>query len=424
MPKDSSTSRKLHRHDPLEKQIRQSRNPGILSQKFIYRQPKSDESDEEFLPKSLSRKVLQQAKLQRDEIAAEEKDLSMSSSRQSQDRLFALQDDDNDDYEMFPDPVMHEQIELSAEDERALELFMPSSSRPRLNLADLVLAKIREKEQANDPEQALRKKLDPKVVEVFVDVGKILSSYKSGKVPKAVRIIPKLRNWEEILFLTNPDRWTSNAVFAVTRIFATCFNTKIAERFYSLILLDRIRKNIEKHKRLNFHLFQSLRKALFRPAAFFKGLLLPLTESECTAREAVILASILAKMSIPVLHSAAAMLMLVQMPYSGPQMLFLKTLFNKKYALPRSVLADVLKYFFTFKSDERDMPVIWHQTVLVFVQRYKLSLSIAQREALGSVLKRQHHHSITAEIRRELFSAAIPMIDATSNRGDAQMKIS
>lgn len=49
-------------------------------------------------------------------------------------------------------------------------------------------------------------------------------------------------------------------------------------RYYHLILLDRIRKDIDKHKRLNFHLFQSLRKALFRPAAFFKGILLPLCE--------------------------------------------------------------------------------------------------------------------------------------------------
>jgi len=32
------------------------------------------------------------------------------------------------------------------------------------------------------------------------------------------------------------------------------------------------------YKRLNYHLYLSLKKALFRPAAFFKGVLLPLCE--------------------------------------------------------------------------------------------------------------------------------------------------
>ena len=48
----------------------------------------------------------------------------------------------------------------------------------------------------------------------------------------------------------------------------------------------------------------ALKKALFKPAAFFKGILLPLAESgNCTLREATIVSSILAKCSIPMLHS-------------------------------------------------------------------------------------------------------------------------
>ena len=60
----------------------------------------------------------------------------------------------------------------------------------------------------------------------------------------------------------------------------------------------------------------SLKKALFKPAAFFKGVLLPLCESgDCTLREAVILSSVITRTSIPVLHSAAAMLKIAEMPY-------------------------------------------------------------------------------------------------------------
>lgn len=38
---------------------------------------------------------------------------------------------------------------------------------------------------------------DPKVVEVYTAVGKIMSRYSAGKVPKAFKIVPTLKNWEE-----------------------------------------------------------------------------------------------------------------------------------------------------------------------------------------------------------------------------------
>lgn len=44
----------------------------------------------------------------------------------------------------------------------------------------------------------IEKQFDPKVVEVYKQVGKILSTYTSGKLPKAFKIIPSLRNWEEV----------------------------------------------------------------------------------------------------------------------------------------------------------------------------------------------------------------------------------
>ena len=40
--------------------------------------------------------------------------------------------------------------------------------------------------------------LNPKVVEVYTGVGQLLSRYTVGKLPKAFKIIPNLRNWEEV----------------------------------------------------------------------------------------------------------------------------------------------------------------------------------------------------------------------------------
>lgn len=45
----------------------------------------------------------------------------------------------------------------------------------------------------------------------------------------------------------------------------------MAQRFYNLVLLPRVRDDIAEYKRLNFHLYSALKKALFKPGAWFKG---------------------------------------------------------------------------------------------------------------------------------------------------------
>mmetsp|Transcript_20644 Transcript_20644/g.40886 ORF Transcript_20644/g.40886 Transcript_20644/m.40886 type:complete len:371 (+) Transcript_20644:628-1740(+) len=246
--------------------------------------------------------------------------------------------------------------------------------------------------------------LDPKVVEVYSQVGKYLAQYTSGKIPKAFKIVPSLRDWEEILHLTSPDSWTPQAMYVATRLFASNLNPKMAQRFFNLVLLPRVRLDIEKMKKLNYHLYSSVKKSLYKPAAFFRGILLPLAQDECSGREAVIMSSILAKHSIPSIHASVALLKLAQMEYSGPQVLFMRTLLNKKYSLPYRVIDGMVQYFCIFEGDSRQMPVVWHQNLLTFVQRYKTDLTPAQRGALKACLRKQTHNSITPEIRRELFS--------------------
>jgi hypothetical protein len=51
-----------------------------------------------------------------------------------------------------------------------------------------------------------------------------------------------------------------------------------SNRYYFLVLLPRIRDDILNNKKLNWHLYMSLKKALFKPDAFYKGILFPLIE--------------------------------------------------------------------------------------------------------------------------------------------------
>ena len=53
-----------------------------------------------------------------------------------------------------------------------------------------------------------------------------------------------------------------------------------------------------------------------------------------------------------------------------------------------------------------EMPVMWHQTLLTFIETYRYHLTEEQRERVKGLLKVQVHKSITAEIRRELFGMA------------------
>lgn len=234
-------------------------------------------------------------------------------------------------------------------------------------------------------------------------VGQLLSRYKSGKLPKAFKIIPSLGNWEEILYLTGPESWTPHATYEATRMFVSNLKARQVQRFFSLVLLDRVRDDIAENKKLAYHHYLALKKALYKPAAFFKGILFPLCESgNCTLKEAAILGSVLTKVSIPVLHSSAALLRLAEMEYTGPNSLFIRILLDKKYALPFKVVDALVLHFARFTNDPREMPVLWHQSMLVFVQRYKQDLISEQKDILLEVVKKKYHHGISPEVRREI----------------------
>lgn len=295
---------------------------------------------------------------------------------------------------------------VNVAEEAMFNKFLNPVTQPTRTLADMIMEKIKEKEteigtNVGAPEQ---QGFDARVEGLFKNVGEVLHRYRSGKVPKAFKAIPSLgERWEEALFLTNPDQWSAAAVYQGTRIFASNLKSDQAQTFYNLVLLPRVRDDIGEFKRLNFHLYQALKKALYKPAAFFKGLLLPLLESgTCSLREAVIVGSALGKVSVPVLHSSAALLKIAEMDYSGANSLFLRVLLEKRYALPYRVIDALIAHFCNFSLDKRELPVLFHQALLTLAQRYKEDISPEQKQHLFILMQNQSHSKITPEIRREL----------------------
>lgn len=275
----------------------------------------------------------------------------------------------------------------------------------------------------------------------------ILSRYKSGKLPKPLKIIPTLPQWEELLAITRPESWTPNACYEATKIFVSG-NAGIAQLFLRNVLLERVREEIHETKKLNVHLYKALKKALYKPSAWFKGVLFPLlNEGQCTLREAQIVSSVLARVSVPVLHSAAALLRLTEIAAeqtssisteaAGATNIFIRTLLEKKYALPYKVIDGLVFHFLRFRitapANGRDvgfgatsLPVLWHQCLLVFAQRYRNDITEDQREALLDLLLVRGHKAIGPEVRRELLEGrgrGVPVEDLLNRENDDTMEL-
>lgn len=89
-------------------------------------------------------------------------------------------------------------------------------------LADIIMDRIAEKQteihtQLSDAGTLKLEDLDPRVKEMYEGVRDVMKKYRSGKVPKAFKIIPKLRNWEQILYVTEPHNWSAAAMYQGTR---------------------------------------------------------------------------------------------------------------------------------------------------------------------------------------------------------------
>ncbi|KAL2816759.1 Bystin-domain-containing protein [Aspergillus granulosus] len=464
MPKATSSRATAagRRHNPLAEDILSTghlRTHPSKKDKRKSRAEQEQENAERFVDAKTSRKILQIGQELADEDAAEQSaargvDAGQGNSAFDFESRFEDEDvysddegrfneeqwDDEEEIEEVVDPndldMFHKFVPRGEED----PIFNPrgtDTGGQTTNLADLILEKIAEHEakQAGHsgpiiqggglPEDAVQ--IPAKAIEVYEKVGMILSRYKSGPLPKPFKILPTVPNWQTLLSITRPESWTANAIYAGTRIFIS-HKPIVAQEFISTVLLERVREEIFEKKKLNVHTYNAMKKALYKPACFFKGLLFPLVSSgTCTLREAQIVSSVIARVSVPVLHSAAALLRMCDLAAehsmrslesTGAVNVFIRIFLEKKYALPYKVIDALVFHFLRFRAAEDSMtdgpsrdaskvyklPVLWHQSLLVFAQRYRNDITEDQREALLDLLLVRGHKDIGPEVRRELLA--------------------
>ncbi|KAK4150914.1 Bystin [Chaetomidium leptoderma] len=458
MPKEmASLSSTKRRHNPLEDDLVAT---GVLKNREGRPSKRADRKraeEQAYVDAKSSRKILAMSRDLIDEedvrLGANDKDASAPSAFDfDPSRLEGGSDQEEDEFaneEAWGDEEdIVEEIEVDAADLDTFNRFITPTMNddPLLthgwdgkpgdgadeegagtNLADLILAKIAEKEAMqggrredfNNPVEE-DYEMPPKVLEVYTKIGLILARYKSGPLPKPFKILPQIPHWEDILQITRPESWTPNACYAAMRIFVAA-KPLVVQRFMEMVILERVREDIYENKKLNVHLFNCLKRGLYKPAGFFKGFLFPLAASgTCTLREAQIVSAVLARVSIPVLHSAAAIKTLCDIAAEQASQqsecvsatnYMLKVLLEKKYALPWQCVDSLVFHFLRYTaaardgdSVPRDLPVIFHQCMLVFAQRYRNDITEDQREALLDLLLNHGHHQIAPEIRRELLA--------------------
>ncbi|KPI88736.1 putative bystin [Leptomonas seymouri] len=459
MPGKEKTKKESQRSNPLGDDINAER---FASAKISHRRGDQGNATDQagyLIPNHTTKRILRTAKQQlediQDEVAAEEtylgdnnddgmddglRELIANEEMTTEDRArqYALEmeaeaeaveleyDDNESVVSELPSEAMGEitpeMYGIDEEEAKLLNAFQPASRVQSRNLADMIIEKIKEKEEgargaaqssgANagmGSEENGEEKIDNRVARVYTAIGTVLKRYTSGKIPKAFKILPNVKNWEQLLMLTKPDQWSPHATYQATRIFAANLNESMLQRYYAAVLLPIVHERLLEEKKLHPALYMAVRKALFKPVAFFKGFLLPLaTDEECTLREALVVASVLQRSHLPPVPTAVTIYKIAQQPFSGPCSVFLRVLIDKKMALPYQAIDELVKYFHRFletHTKDEALPVLWHQTMLTFIQHYKADLTEAQLGLLSSVCNVHFHYMITPEIRREIMAA-------------------
>uniref|UniRef100_A0A1J3JYI3 Bystin n=1 Tax=Noccaea caerulescens TaxID=107243 RepID=A0A1J3JYI3_NOCCA len=363
----------------------------------------------------LTEKILKAAYEQQKEIEDEEKAEEIPYIASFKQAVYGLEDftdddEDNEQSQEFQSQLEYQDMANGDEEEEKLLLdafFVKDGSIIAKRLSNAITSSIKELQDKDDVSTGSASVFE---TDYYQKLGKFMSMYTNGKMPKALNHFTKLDNWADLLRLTQPENWSPSAMYKATNMFAS--STK-AGRFFELFLLPRVRQDIKKNKKLHFCLYQSLKKTLFKPRGFYCGILIPLCKSgTCTLTEAVIIGSIMQKFSIPEVYSSAALVCLAEMKFLGTTSYFIKVILEKKYALAHLAVDAVAAHFLRFHKETRVMPVIWHQTLLAFVERYKHELRKEDKKSLTSLLKKQNHKLITSEIAREL--------ENSRNRGEKE----
>nr|CDS23409.1 Bystin [Echinococcus granulosus] len=229
----------------------------------------------------------------------------------------------------------------------------------------------------------------------------VLSHYRSGPLPKTIKMLPHLTGYDSLLEMLSPLEWTSHAYPRIVKVFASKGGDQ-ASHFYEDYLLPKVRNDIAENGRLCVHLFEALIASLFRIREFLAAIFYPWIKEK-----GVILAHLIKKASIRAHFSAVALSLTCEEDFSIPRSMVIEAIINKRYFLPEDAVARLVAYFASFDNancsmyftSEGRMPLTWFKSLLSFLEFYREGVRPEEREQLVRLCRRHEHPSITPEIR-------------------------
>ncbi|ORX49459.1 hypothetical protein DM01DRAFT_1394265, partial [Hesseltinella vesiculosa] len=218
---------------------------------------------------------------------------------------------------------------------------------------------------------------DQKCSNYFTWVGSFMQHYHSCKdldikkvYIKGFQTIPYLANWEELLLLTRPDTWNSEATYLATIAFLAADKNRQMQSFLQWVLLPQYRRFIRNHQFLDRQLHLSLCKVMLaQPSLFCKALLVPLCESGCSLKEASIFGDVLQKATnLSTVTVTTTLCKLADLPtYSQAVSVFITILVQKCPKHLSYRVTDALIDHFAKSVSTTNPPALWQHAFMAFV---------------------------------------------------------
>jgi len=94
---------------------------------------------------------------------------------------------------------------INEEDQKAYDKFTLNEPKQTRTIADIIMEKLTQKKTEietinidDNESRVMEVHLDDRIVNMYKQIGEVLSKYRSGKLPKAFKILPTLTNWEHV----------------------------------------------------------------------------------------------------------------------------------------------------------------------------------------------------------------------------------
>jgi len=225
-----------------------------------------------------------------------------------------------------------------------------------------------------------------KELKLLERAGSILKIYRSGKIPKIIKIIAVLENFEEFLWFTRPDRWSSQAILAIARLFSSKLNDIQTHRFYALILVPRIQEQLFQRKNLSAQLYNTLKLSSKNEKFFFASIITPICiSSRCTNKEATLFASFISSHSFSNKHiSCFLVILLKDKTFTIQKIVVLRAIISKKYNLSNRIVEYIIDFFLINKQHLKIESV--RKCCCIFIKNYVKFLAVNEKRCLLKIL--------------------------------------